>query len=43
MERLGQTSMARASFYIYNKKSEIDVMIGALKKIHALFAKARGR
>ena len=43
MERLGQTSMARASFYIYHKKSEIDLMIGALKKIHALFAKARGR
>jgi cysteine desulfurase/selenocysteine lyase len=43
MERLGQTSMARASFYIYNTKSEVDILISALKRVHKLFAKARGR
>lgn len=43
MERFGQTSMARASFYVYNKESEVDAMVSALRKIHRLFAKARGR
>jgi len=33
MIRLGVTATARASFYIYNKKDEIDVFIKVLNKI----------
>ncbi len=36
-ERLGQTSTNRASFYIYNKKEEVDVMIEGLKKVKEIF------
>jgi len=36
-ERLGQTSTARASFYIYNTKEEVDVLIDGLKKVQKIF------
>jgi cysteine desulfurase / selenocysteine lyase len=38
-ERLGQNSTCRASFYIYNKKEEIDVLMEGLKKVEQIFGK----
>jgi cysteine desulfurase / selenocysteine lyase len=38
-ERLGQVSTCRASFYIYNTKEEIDVMMNGLKKVKQIFGK----
>jgi cysteine desulfurase/selenocysteine lyase len=35
--RMGQTSIARASYYIYNMESEIDVLVNSLKKIYRIF------
>jgi len=37
-EKLGMTATARASFYIYNTKAEIDVMVEALDDARQLFA-----
>ncbi len=37
MRRLGVPATARASFYVYNDVSDIDVLIGALRKAAALF------
>ena len=37
-ETLGVTATSRASFYIYNTKAEIDIMIEALDDARALFA-----
>ena len=37
MKRLGIPAAARASFYIYNKKSEVDALVGALEKAKAVF------
>lgn len=37
-EKMGMTATARASFYIYNTKAEIDVMIEALDDARQLFA-----
>lgn len=37
-EKLGVTATARASFYVYNTKSEIDVMVEALDDARELFA-----
>lgn len=36
-ERLKQNSTCRASFYIYNKEEEIDLLINGLKKIEQIF------
>jgi cysteine desulfurase/selenocysteine lyase len=38
-ERLGQVSTCRASFYIYNTKEEIDIMMNGLKKVKLIFGK----
>ncbi len=37
MTRLGITSAARASFYIYNTKKEIDSLVSSLEKAKAVF------
>jgi cysteine desulfurase/selenocysteine lyase len=37
MERLDVPATSRASFYIYNTKEEVDVLIGALEKARRLF------
>ncbi len=39
MKRLGIQSAARASFYIYNTKEEIDALIEGLGKVQAVFKK----
>lgn len=36
-ERLGLTASTRASFYLYNKKEEIDVLVNALEKARKVF------
>lgn len=38
MERLGVTATCRASFAMYNTKSEVDVLVEALMKAHEFFA-----
>ena len=38
-ERLGTYATCRASFYIYNTKEEIDVLIDGLKKVKQIFGK----
>ncbi len=38
MEHLGVTATCRASFGLYNTKSEIDVLVDALELCHELFA-----
>jgi len=38
-ERLGTYATCRASFYIYNTKEEIDVLIEGLKKVKTIFGK----
>jgi len=37
MEYLGVPATSRASFYIYNTKEEVDVLIGALERARLLF------
>ena len=37
MERLGVPATARASFYIYNTKSEVDALVSALEKARKVF------
>jgi cysteine desulfurase/selenocysteine lyase len=37
MDRLGVTATCRASFALYNTKSEVDALIAALTKAHDLF------
>jgi cysteine desulfurase/selenocysteine lyase len=37
MERLGVTATCRASFALYNTKSEVDALVTALTKAHDLF------
>ena len=39
IERLGQNSSCRASFYIYNTEDEIDIFIKGLKKVQKIFGK----
>lgn len=39
VERMGQSSTCRASFYIYNKEEEIDVLIEGLNKVKEIFGK----
>ncbi|MGQ0650358.1 MAG: aminotransferase class V-fold PLP-dependent enzyme [Gemmatimonadaceae bacterium] len=38
MRRLGVPSTARASFYLYNTREEVDVLISALQRVRTLFA-----
>ena len=38
MERFGVPAMCRASFGVYNTKSDVDTLVDALKKAHELFA-----
>jgi len=38
-ERLGTYATCRASFYIYNTKAEIDVLVKGLKKVKQIFGK----
>ena len=37
MERLGVPATARASFYIYNTKKEVDILVGALERARKMF------
>lgn len=37
MERLDVPATSRASFYIYNTKEEIDMLVGALEEARRLF------
>jgi cysteine desulfurase/selenocysteine lyase len=37
MRRLGQTATARASFYIYNTREEVDTLASALGNARAVF------
>ena len=37
MERMGVAATSRASFYIYNTKTEVDSLISALKKVAEVF------
>jgi cysteine desulfurase/selenocysteine lyase len=37
MERLGVAATSRASFYIYNSKQEVDVLINALDRARMIF------
>ena len=37
MERLDVAATSRASFYIYNTKDEVDVLVGALRKVAKVF------
>jgi len=37
MERIGQTATCRASFAMYNTRSEVDVLADALRRAHELF------
>ena len=37
MERMGVAATSRASFYIYNTKGEVDLLISALQKVSRVF------
>jgi cysteine desulfurase/selenocysteine lyase len=37
MERLGVPATARVSFYIYNTKREVDILVRSLEKARKLF------
>jgi cysteine desulfurase/selenocysteine lyase len=37
MERLDVAATSRASFYVYNTKEEVDVLVGALQKVAEVF------
>ncbi|MBI5867096.1 MAG: cysteine desulfurase [candidate division Zixibacteria bacterium] len=39
MERLGQTATARASFYVYNNREDIDTLIDALQSAGRFFGR----
>jgi cysteine desulfurase/selenocysteine lyase len=43
MRRLDVAATARASVYIYNTREEIDALVQALGKVHALFHRAYAR
>jgi cysteine desulfurase/selenocysteine lyase len=38
MRRFGTGATARASFYVYNTRDEVDVLVNALSKAEAIFA-----
>jgi cysteine desulfurase/selenocysteine lyase len=38
MRRLGQTATARASFYIYNTRDEVDLLASVLGSARAVFS-----
>ena len=37
MERLDVAATSRASFYVYNTKDEVDVLVGSLQKVAKVF------
>ena len=37
MERLAVAATSRASFYVYNTKNEVDVLVGSLQKVAEVF------
>ncbi len=37
MRKLGLTSTARASFYVYNTEAEIDALVASLRRIIKFF------
>lgn len=37
MERLAVAATSRASFYVYNTKDEVDVLVGSLRKVAKVF------
>ena len=37
MERLAVAATSRASFYVYNTKDEVDVLVGSLRKVAEVF------
>jgi len=39
MRKLGIQSTARASFYFYNTREEVDRMVDVLAKIHEFFSR----
>jgi cysteine desulfurase/selenocysteine lyase len=39
MERLGQSATARASFYVYNTRADVDKLIEALKYAGEFFGR----
>ncbi len=39
MRRLGVGATARASFYLYNTRSEVDALVVALRHAHSIFAR----
>jgi cysteine desulfurase/selenocysteine lyase len=41
MRALGVQGTARASFYLYNDKSEVDILIEAIHKCKEIFAGVR--
>jgi cysteine desulfurase/selenocysteine lyase len=43
MRRLGVPATVRASIYIYNTREEIDALVGALGKVHAIFRRSYAR
>jgi cysteine desulfurase/selenocysteine lyase len=38
MKKLGLPSTARASFYVYNTKDEVDALVKSIQRIQAFFA-----
>jgi cysteine desulfurase/selenocysteine lyase len=38
MTRLGVAATARASFYIYTRKDEVDRLVGSIKEAQRIFA-----
>jgi cysteine desulfurase/selenocysteine lyase len=43
MRRLGVPATARASIYLYNTREEIDALVDALERVHAIFRRAYAR
>ena len=37
MERLGVPATTRASFYVYNRVEEVDLLVGAIEKAERVF------
>jgi cysteine desulfurase/selenocysteine lyase len=43
MRRLDVPATARASVYVYNTREEIDALVQALGKVHAIFRRSYAR
>ncbi len=41
MEALGQTALARASFYLYNNREDVDALVAGIKKSKEIFGLIR--